>query len=55
MFEDYSLYEYGKKSSTYFLSLEKRFTREKLKKANDQETLDPIQIIQSLKRLFSLA
>ena len=50
-------YEYGEKSSNYFLSLEKRnkakFHLRKVVKTNEEETSDPIEIIRCLKDFYS--
>ena len=50
-------YEYGEKSSKYFLSLEERNKAKshlrKVVKTNEQETSDPIEIIRSLKKFCS--
>ena len=50
-------YEYGEKSSKYFLSLEKRNKAKshlrKVVKTNEQETSDPIEIIRCLKDFYS--
>ena len=50
-------YEYGEKSSKYFLCIEERNKAEshlrKVVKTNDQETSDPTEIIRSLKDFYS--
>ena len=49
-------YDYGEKSSKYFLSLEKtnkaKSHLRKVVKTNEQETSDPIEIIRSLKNFI---
>ena len=50
-------YEYGEKSSKYFLSLERRNKAKsylrKVVKTNEQETSNAIEIIRSLKKFYS--